>query len=93
LFSITWEEPDIGDDEVEAIEKFDEGIRQGFLDASAWLSARDPALIDELRARGIGFDLFIGGWISDLQFDLDLPAELLLECGRRGLAIRVCTND
>jgi hypothetical protein len=37
--------------------------------------------------------VFFGGWLDGEQFDLDLPAEFLLACGRAGLPISICTND
>jgi len=82
-----------GEAEIEAIETFFQDIDREFIGFAAWLSERDSSIFDELRERGIIFDVFIGAWLEDSQFDLSLPPALLLECGKRGLKIEVCTND
>jgi hypothetical protein len=35
----------------------------------------------------------MGGWLSNEQFEIMLPAAFLLACGRSGLPIHICTND
>jgi hypothetical protein len=77
----------------EPSEAFASALRERLLAAAQWLMKQDPAGFQQLRDRGLNTDLFIGGWITDDQFDLDLPPEFLTACGRLGLTVSVCTND
>ncbi len=54
--------------------------------------SRQP-LFEELRTAGRVTEIFVGGWIDQDQFDLDLPTEFLQACGMLGLSISICTND
>jgi hypothetical protein len=83
---------DVKDTE-EPSETFSARIREGLLRAAEWLNSRPPGAFDRCRAEGFKLDLFIGDWLDGEQFDLDLPAEFLLACGRVGLPITICTND
>jgi hypothetical protein len=74
-------------------EEFAAEIRRGFHKAAEWLRLREPTDLDRWRASGKKADVFIGGWLANEQFDLRLPSEFLLECGRLGLPIEICTND
>jgi hypothetical protein len=77
----------------EPSEAFAARIWVGLLRAAGWLNARPPGALDRCRAEGFELDVFFGGWLDGEQFDLELPAEFLLACGRAGLPIRICTND
>jgi hypothetical protein len=46
-----------------------------------------------MSGRGFKLDVFFGGRLDGEQVEIDLPAELLLACGRAGLPISICTND
>jgi hypothetical protein len=74
-------------------EAFAAAVHDGLLRAAAWLSRQPPAVFADLRAAGRATDVFVGGWIEQDQFDLDLPPEFLRACAALGLALRVCTND
>ena len=74
-------------------EAFAAAVQEGLMDAAKWL-ARQPAIVfEELRAAGHGADVFVGGWIDQDQFDLNLPPEFLRACGALGLTLSICTND
>jgi hypothetical protein len=74
-------------------EAFAAAIREGLVRAASWLSGQPPNIFVELRAAGRVTDLFVGGWMTDDQFDLDLPPEFLRACAVLGLTVSVCTND
>jgi len=84
---------DITDDAGAQSVAFEAAVRQGLIRAAEWLARQPPALFEELRAAGRVTDVFVGGWIDQDQFDLDLPAEFLRACGVLGLTISICTND
>jgi hypothetical protein len=90
LFTIRIEECQAGS---ERYEEFASRIDAGLKRAAEWLSARPQGVFDEWRASGKNADVFIGGWMNSDQFDLTLPPEFLLACGRAGLPIEICTND
>ena len=71
---------------------FAEAIDAALLKAARWLDKR-PDLSSRCLARGIKTDVFVGSWIDQDQFDLDLPAAFLLACGKAGLSISIVTND
>ncbi len=50
-------------------------------------------MFEELRASGSVTDVFVGGWVTQDQFDLELPPEFLRACGKLVLTVSVCTND
>ena len=83
---------DVKDTE-EPSETFSARIREGLLRAAEWLNSRPAGAFDRCRAEGFKLDVFFGGWLDGEQFDLDMPAEFLLACGRAGLPISICTND
>jgi hypothetical protein len=83
---------DVGDSE-ELAEAFAARIREGLLRAGQWIASRPADAFDRCRAEGFRLDVFFGGWLDGEQFDLDLPAEFLLACGKAGLPISICTND
>jgi hypothetical protein len=74
-------------------EEFAARMERGLMRAAEWLMSRPEEAFDGWRAAGRKVDIFIGGWLNDQQFDLDLPAAFLLACGRAGLPITICTND
>lgn len=74
-------------------EAFAAAIHNGLLQAAQWLGRQSVKEFEDLRSTGYVTDVFVGGWITDDQFDLDIPAEFLRACGLLGLAISVCTND
>jgi hypothetical protein len=77
----------------EPFEEFAVRVERGFLDAAAWLDARPHDALDRWRGQGRRADIFIGGWLANEQFDLVVPAQFLLACGRAKLPIQMCTND
>ena len=77
----------------EPYEEFASRVESGFLRAAEWLDARPPGAFDRWRAAGRTADVFIGGWLSNEQFDIVLPPPFLAACGRSGLPIHICTND
>jgi hypothetical protein len=74
-------------------EAFTVGVRDGLLRAAEWLARQPTNVFADLRAAGWVTDLFIGGWVNQDQFDLDLPPEFLRSCGVLGLTVSICTND
>jgi hypothetical protein len=74
-------------------EAFAAAVRAGLIRAAEWLSRQPLELFKELRAAGCLTDVFVGSWMTDDQFDLDLPPEFLRACGALGLTVSVCTND
>ncbi|MEP7220631.1 MAG: hypothetical protein ABI876_17020 [Bacteroidota bacterium] len=77
----------------EPTEAFAEAVSEAFGRFAVWLSDRDPAVFDELRSQGITIDVSVSCWIEESQFSILIPPLFLLECGKRGLAIDICTND
>src|SRR5262249_34189420 len=77
----------------EPTEEFVVRIDAGLKRAAEWLDTLDPTTFAEWRTAGKTTDIFIGGWMNCDQFDLTLPPEFLLACGRLGLPITICTND
>jgi hypothetical protein len=84
---------DTTDDAGAQTEAFAAAVREGLLRAAEWLSRQPAGLFRDLRAAGWYTDVFIGGWIVDDQFDLDLPPEFLHACGALSLTVSICTND
>jgi hypothetical protein len=74
-------------------EAFAAAVRAGLLVAAKWLDQQPAHVFEELRAAGRMTDVFVGGWVEQDQFDLDLPPEFLRACGRLGLMVSICTND
>lgn len=74
-------------------EAFAAATHEGLVRAANWLSRQPPNVFVDLRATGHVTDLFVSGWMTDDQFDLDLPPEFLRACGVLGLTSSVCTND
>lgn len=52
-----------------------------FVSATAWLGSKSPAQFDELRKMGLGFDLFIEGYVGII------PVGLIHELSRLGLSL------
>ena len=77
----------------EPAEEFAARVERGFLRAAEWLDSRPPSAFENWRGQGRKADIFIGGWLSNEQFDMVLPAPFLMACGRAGLPIHICTND
>ena len=90
LFAIAVEECQPG---TERYEEFAVRIAAGLTRAAEWLNSLSKTAFDEWRSMGKKADIFVGGWMNSDQFDLTLPPEFLLECGRLGLPINICTND
>lgn len=74
-------------------EAFAGALREGLLSAAEWLTRQPATVFKELRAAGRVTDVFVGGWVTQDQFDLELPPEFLQACGALGLTLSVCTND
>jgi hypothetical protein len=77
----------------EPTEEFAAHTEEGFQQAAAWLQSLPVTAFERWRALRMKADIFIGGWLANEQLDLHLPVEFLLECGRLGLSIKICTND
>lgn len=77
----------------EPSEEFAARVDAGLKKAAKWIMSRHRDAFDRWRALGYKAHIFIGGWVTDDQFDLDLPPEFLLACGQAGLPIQICTND
>jgi hypothetical protein len=77
----------------EPSEAFASSVEAALLEAAVWLQALPLEPFDECRRRGITMDVFIGSWIDQDQFDLNLPAPFILACGRLSLPISIVTND
>jgi hypothetical protein len=77
----------------ESHNEFASRINAGLKRVAEWLSARPMGAFETWRSMGKVADMFIGGWLDGEQFDLCLPPEFLLACGRAGLPIDICTND
>jgi hypothetical protein len=88
-----FDEVDITADAGARSEAFAVAVHDGLVRAAAWLARQPAAVFEELRAAGRVTDVFVGGWISQDQFDLELPPEFLRACGALGLTVSVCTND
>lgn len=74
-------------------EAFAAALHDGLVQAAGWLTRQPAGVFEELRAAGRVTDVFVGGWVTQDQFDLDLPSEFLRACGALGLSVSVCTND
>jgi hypothetical protein len=74
-------------------EAFAGALHDGLASAAEWLTRQRATVFEELRAAGRVTDVFVGGWITQDQFDLDLPPEFLRACGALGLTLSICTND
>jgi hypothetical protein len=74
-------------------EAFAAAIHDGLIRAAQWLGRQPVEVFEGLRAAGWVTDIFVGSWMTDDQFDLDLPPEFLRACGALGLTVTVCTND
>lgn len=74
-------------------EAFAGAVHDGLLRAAKWLARQQPDVFARLRADGRITDVFVGGWIEQDQFDLDLPPDFLQACGALGLSVSICTND
>jgi hypothetical protein len=77
----------------EPSEEFAARVEQGSLQAAEWQDTRPPGAFAQWRGQGREADIFIGGWLSNEQLDLALPAIFLMACGRAGLPLHICTND
>jgi hypothetical protein len=77
----------------EPSESFASAVERSLLRAATWLRGRPAGVFEECRRRGWQLDVFVGSWIDQDQFDLDLPAAFLLACGQAELAISIVTND
>ena len=73
-------------------EELQSRIHAGLRQAADWLNRR-ASQVEAARNRGLKPDIFVSGWTDQDQFDLELPSEFLLACGRVGLPISICTND
>jgi hypothetical protein len=77
----------------EPSEAFAAAVEARLLASAKWLASRPAGALDACRAQGYRLDVFVGSWIDQDQFDLDLPAEFLLACGSGALGISIVTND
>jgi hypothetical protein len=70
----------------EPTEEFAIRIREGFERASTLLTKCSVDGLQGWRASGKGADVFIGGWLANEQFDLEIPASFLGQCARLTLS-------
>lgn len=77
----------------EPSEEFAVRVARGLHRAAQWLSTLSPEKMNRWRESHHQADIFVGGWLDNDQFDLVLPPEFLLACGRLGLTLTICTND
>jgi hypothetical protein len=75
------------------VEAFSAAVRDGLMLSAVWLARQPIAVFRELREAGRITDVFIGGWVTRDQFDLELPPDFLSACGMLGLTVSICTND
>ena len=80
-------------DQAEPTEAFAAALRLEFERAAEVLTRCRPDGVQAWRADGKDADVFVGGWLANEQVDLTLPAGFLVECGRLGLDVALCTND
>jgi hypothetical protein len=73
-------------------EAFAAAIHDGRVRAAGWLARQPAGLFEQLWAAGRVTDVIVGGWVTQDQFDLDVPPEFLRACGALGLTVSVCTN-
>jgi hypothetical protein len=90
LFSVRMDEVKHAEEPSEA---FAERVRQGFDRGTRLLASCKKGGIDQWISLGKSADVFIGGWLANEQFDLDIPVSFLAQCARLGLSISICTND
>jgi hypothetical protein len=77
----------------EPTEAFAATMREQLLRAADWLAGLPATAFNELRRGGFKTDVFIGSWIDQDQFELELPPEFVAACGRVGLGLSLLTND
>ncbi len=68
-------------------------LHDRLVSAATWLARQPATVFKDLRSTGCVTDIFVGGWITQDQFDLELPPEFLQACGALGLTLSICTND
>jgi len=90
LFSLSMKEVEGA---AEPSEEFAARTQQSFGRAAAFLAKCKVEGLERWRLSGKTADVFIGGWLTNEQFDLVIPAQFLSECGRLQLPIQICTND
>ena len=72
---------------------FADFIASKFAEISVWLDARAQEDFHRMKVSGLSIRLFINLWISQDQFDLQLPPELLSACARLAIPIKLWSND
>lgn len=77
----------------EPYEAYAKSLHDSFIGFSEWLATLSAKSLELLRSRGMNLDVFIGLWIDQDQFDLELPAALMAETGRLRLPIKIVSND
>ncbi len=74
-------------------EAFAAAVHDRLVRVAEWLARQPASVFQQLRAAGRVTDMFIGGWVTHDQFDIDLPPEFLRACASLGLTVSICTND
>jgi len=74
-------------------EAFVAAVTDGLTRAAAWLTLQPVDVFESLRAGGRRTEVFVGAWVTQDQFDLDVPPAFLRACGVLGLTLSICTND
>ena len=72
-----------------------EAVDNGLVRTAAWLSKHPSVAFDDVRRRGFTFQLVIGGFVSDSQYqlDVDIPLALISECARLTIPMHLVLND
>lgn len=78
---------------VEASEQFDRDLERAFVDAASWLVERPVSAFAEVRAKGIRLQALLVFEMDQDQMEFDIPPELLLRLGERGIPLHMISND
>jgi hypothetical protein len=79
------------EDQADPVKAFAERTERGFLEAATWLRQCKVAGLQRWREQGKKAEIWVQGILADREFDLQIPPEFLLECGRLGLRVIICT--
>lgn len=74
-------------------EAFHAGVVEGFRAAGRFLNRRSPEVTAAMRASGLALRVFVEVRMDQDQMELELPPDLMAECGRHGLGVYVLSND
>lgn len=77
------------------VDAFEVALQDELKAAAKWLAKQSPAAFQELREAGyvMNIDINILARVGQDPLNLELPPELLFECGRHGLKVSITTNN